>query len=227
MNYIDIIVFNLQICTSNTMEEINQRITLEVCDDALDRLTDENLLEEYKDCNSVKKRITKLSCLLEKYGIDGVIKNKIIEEYTIDLVPPGTKGVIRGNKFNNIVKEYIENLSLNSEVYEVCFETNHPTHTTSEIPDWYILHKETNKILIGMNQLDLWGGGHQTNRGSKYLLNNTMNSENCRILCVVCNQIQFKGKNNKTYKLFEVGFENNTLCYLKNLQNIIYLYFQM
>jgi hypothetical protein len=209
------------------MEEINQRITLEVCDDALDRLTDENLLEEYKDCNSVKKRITKLSCLLEKYGIDGVIKNKIIEEYTIDLVPPGTKGVIRGNKFNNIVKEYIENLSLNSEVYEVCFETNHPTHTTSEIPDWYILHKETNKILIGMNQLDLWGGGHQTNRGSKYLLNNTMNSENCRILCVVCNQIQFKSKKNKTYKLFEVGFENNTLCYLKNLQNIIYLYFQM
>jgi hypothetical protein len=209
------------------MEEINQRITLEVCHDALDRLTDTNLLEEYKDCNSVKKRITKLSSLLEKYGIDDVIKNKIIEEYTIDLVPPGTKGVIRGNKFNNIVKEYIENLSLNPEVYEVCFEKNHLTHTTSEIPDWYILHKETNKILIGMNQLDLWGGGHQTNRGSKYLLNNTMNSENCRILCVVCNQIQFKGKNNKTYKLFEVGFENNTLCYLKNLQNIIYLYFQM
>jgi hypothetical protein len=105
---------------------------------------------------------------LEKYGIDDVIKNKIIEEYTIDLVPPGTKGVIRGNKFNNIVKEYIENLSLNPEVYEVCFEKNHLTHTTSEIPDWYILHKETNKILIGMNQLDLWGGGHQTNRGSKY-----------------------------------------------------------
>ena len=54
-----------------------------------------------------------------------------------------------------------------------------------------------------------------------------MNTENCRILCVVCNQIQFKSKKNKTYKLFEVGFENNTLCYLKNLQNIIYLYFQM
>ena len=209
------------------MEEINQRITREVCHDALDRLTDKNMFEEYEDCNSVKKRINKLSSLLEKYGIGEEIKTKIIEEYTIDLIPPGTKGSKRGNKFNKIVQENIEKLSLNPEVYEVCFETKHPTHTTSEIPDWYILHKETNKILIGMNQLDLWGGGHQTNRGSKYLLDNTMNTENCRILCVVCNQIQFKSKKNKTYKLFEVGFENNTLCYLKNLQNIIYLYFQM
>ena len=211
----------------NTMEEINQRITLEVCHDALDKLTDKNMFEEYEDCKSVKKRITKLSSLLEKYGIDEEVKNKIIQEYTIDLIPPGTKGSKRGNKFNKIVKENIVKLELNPEVYEVCFETKHPIHTTSEIPDWYILHKETNKILIGMNQLDLWGGGHQTNRGSKYLLDNTLNTENCRILCVVCNQIQFKSKKNKTYKLFEVGFENNTLCYLKNLQNIIYLYFQM
>jgi len=30
---------------------------------------------------------------------------------------------------------------------------------------------------------------------------------------------------NKAYKLFEIGFENNTLCYLNNLQNIIISYF--
>lgn len=79
---------------------------------------------------------------MEKYGIDEEIKTKIIEEYTIDLIPPGTKGSKRGNKFNKIVQENIVKLELNPEVYEV-------------------------------------------------------------------------------------GFENNTLCYLKNLQNIIYLYFQM
>ena len=64
------------------MEEINQRITREVCHDALDRLTDKNMFEEYEDCNSVKKRINKLSSLLEKYGIGEEIKTKIIEEYT-------------------------------------------------------------------------------------------------------------------------------------------------
>ena len=45
------------------------------------------------------------------------------------------------------------------------------------------------------------------------------------ILCVVCNEIQFKSKKNKAYKLFETGFENNTLCYLNNLQNNIISYF--
>lgn len=30
---------------------------------------------------------------------------------------------------------------------------------------------------------------------------------------------------NKAYKLFEIGFTNNTLCYIKNLPNIINEYF--
>ena len=78
-----------------------------------------------------------------------------------------------------------------------------------------------------MNQLDLWGGGHQTNRGAKYLVNNEHNNENCKLLCVVCNEIQFKSNKNKAYKLFEIGFKNDTLCYLNNLQNIIYSYFNL
>ena len=28
-------------------------------------------------------------------------------------------------------------------------------HFTTEMPDWYVLEKSTNKITIGMNQLDL------------------------------------------------------------------------
>jgi hypothetical protein len=72
-----------------------------------------------------------------------------------------------------------------------------------------------------MIQLDLWGGGHQTNRGSKYIGDVKHNNENSKLLCVVCNKIQFKSKKNKAYKLFEIGFENNTLCYVNNLQNII------
>lgn len=65
-----------------------------------------------------------------------------------------------------------------------------------------------------MNQLDLWGGGQQLNRGSKYIENNKHNTKDSKLLCVVCNEIQFKSKN-KAYALFVTGFEKDTLCYLK------------
>jgi hypothetical protein len=87
------------------------------------------------------------------------------------------------------------------------------------------MEKLTNKIIIGMNQLDLWGGGQQLNRGYKYLIDNKHNNEKSKLLCVVCNEIKFKSKKNKAYELFESGFKNNTLCYLNNLNNIITTYF--
>ena len=93
----------------------------------------------------------------------------------------------------------------------------------SEIPDWYITDKRTGKVLVGMNQLDLWAGGQQFNRGSKYLNYKTTNKE--KLLCVVCNEINFTSNQNKAYKLFQNGFQNDTLCYLGNLTNIITTFF--
>lgn len=212
-----------QIKLELSMEDINARIKKEICYKTLEQLTDLKLIDEYKNCNSVKNEIKKLSDILEKY-IDEKTKQKIIEEYLLQLIPPGTKGVIRGNKFNKLVKQYITKLELDDVRFEICFETNCIYHFTTEIPDWYILEKSTNRIIIGMNQLDLWGGGQQLNRGSKYIENNKHNNENSKLLCVVCNEIQFKNKN-KAYKLFQIGFENNTLCYLNNLEHIIRKYF--
>ena len=207
-----------------SMEDINTRIKKEICYETLKELTDAKLMCEYNECNSVKNEIKKLENVLEKYT-DEETKQKIIQDYLLELIPAGTKGVIRGNKFNNIVKQFIINIKLDTERFEFCFEKKCEGHFTTEIPDWYILEKSTNKIIIGMNQLDLWGGGQQLNRGSKYIENNKHNNENSKLLCVVCNEIQFKSKKNKAYKLFEIGFENNTLCYLNNIQNIITSYF--
>jgi uncharacterized protein YihD (DUF1040 family) len=207
-----------------SMEEINARITQEICYETLEELTDARLMYEYKECNSVKNQIKKLGDVLKKY-INEEIKQKIIQDYSLQLIPAGTKGVIRGNKFNNIVKNFITKLELDTDRFDICFEKKCEGHLTTEIPDWYILEKSTNKIIIGMNQLDLWGGGQQLNRGSKYIENNKHNNENSKLLCVVCNEIEFKSKKNKAYKLFETGFKNNTLCYLNNLQNIITSYF--
>lgn len=209
-----------------SIETINSRIENEICYKTLYELTDNILITTYKECPSVKKSINKLKCVLSKHNIIEETKEKIIEEYLLELIPSGTKGVIRGNKFNKIVKEYITNLKLKGERFSVCFEKKCEEHFTSEIPDWFILDKSTNKIIIGMNQLDLWGGGQQLNRGSKYILNKN-NNENSKLLCVVCNKIQLKSSKNKVFNLFKVGFENNTLCYLNNLQNIIYSYFNL
>jgi hypothetical protein len=206
------------------LKEINDRIGREICYDTLEELTDSKLMIEYKKCDSVKNEIKKLGNILEKY-ISQDIKQKIIDEYLLELIPAGTKGVIRGNKFNNIVKDYITKLELDIDRFDIFFEKKCENHITSEIPDWYILEKSTKKIIIGMNQLDLWNGGHQINRGSNYLQNNKHNTANSKLLCVICNEIIFKNNKSKAYKLFEIGFKNNTLCYLNNLHNIIISFF--
>lgn len=207
------------------IDYINQRISKEICNDTINKLTVEQLLDEYKECKSVKNKINTLEEILKKHRINNNKKEKIINDYLVELIPAGTKGVIKGNKFNNIVRKTIENMYLDNERFEICFEKQCSIIDTSEKPDWYILDTRKNKVLIGMNQLDLWGGGQQLNRGSKYLINNKINSKNSKLLCVVCNKIKFNSEKNKPFKLFEVGFTNNTLCYLKNLPNIIDEYF--
>jgi len=203
---------------------INDRIKQEFCPNIVEQLIDSNLITIYKQCPSVKRAIYKLEQILEKNNVSFLVIEKIINEYILELVPAGTKGVIRGNKFNEIVKNFILNLPL-SDKFIVKFENQHFKYITSEIPDWYIYDNYTDKIIIGMNQLDLWKGGQQMNRGTKYLFNTENNTPNSKLLCVICNNICIKTCNNKTYELFKTGFENDTLCYINNLKNIIYKFF--
>ena len=208
---------------------INERINKEICYHTLSELPDEKLLPVYKTSDSVIDELKKQETMLNKY-VDFETKQKILNDHhnILQLIPAGTKGVIRGNKFNEIVKASILQNNTDTERFDICFEKTCTIdcHNTSEKPDWYILEKSTNKIIIGMNQLDLWSGGAQINRGFKYIEGNKHNNENSKLLCVVCNHIQLTSKKNKTYKIFDIGFKNNTLCYLNNLQNIINSYFR-
>jgi len=137
----------------------------------------------------------------------------------------GLKSVCRGNKFNQLVREKIEMFILDSNRFEIVFEQKCPIYDTSEIPDWYIYDKTNDKLLIGMNQLDLWNGGHQYNRGSKYVLLNTY-PQNRKLLCVIANKVSIKSKN-KAYKILERGFKTKTVCYLTKLHQIIHEYFNI
>jgi hypothetical protein len=206
-------------------DDINNRIDTEICQETLNTLSDSMCLEKFKQCESLKNKIHTLNEVLSNNSIIEEQRKKIIDDYTLELISPGLKGVIRGNKFNEIVKNYIVSLKLDSNKYEIEFEKKPPTYETSEIPDWYILEKNSKKLMIGMNQLDLWGGGQQLNRGSKYILNFPDNSNKLRLVCVVANQIKLSSDKNKAFKIFQTGFQNQTLCYLKNLKTIIHTFF--
>ena len=211
--------------TKLSISDINSRIKKEICNDTLSNLSDEKLLDTYKDSVSVKNKLIIFENVIQKHIKDEKIIQNIINDLLLEIIPAGTKGIIRGNKFNDIIKNYIINLNLDQSCFEICFEKKCKEYFTDEIPDWYILEKSTNKIIIGMNQLDLWSGGHQTNHGSKYLKNNKYNTEFSKLICVICNKIQLKSDKNKAYEFFDIGFRNNTLCYLNNLKNIIIDYF--
>ena len=205
---------------------INERINKEICNDTIKALSDIECLDTYKNSKSLKNKIVGYISHLENNDISEDKRKKMIEEYLPYLIPPGLKGVIRGNKFNQIIKTHILSLNLDKTIYDIQFEKKY-LDTTSEIPDWYILEKETQKVMIGMNQLDIWGGGQQFNRGSKYILTFSNNSEKVRLVCVIANKIIFKSNKNKAFKFFQKGFEENTLCYLKNLKNIIIQFFKI
>ena len=206
---------------------INDRIDEEICQKTLDSLTDTKLLDTYKECSSVKKSINKLKKILTKHKVSEKQQEDIVDDYIIDLVPPGTKGVIRGNKFNHIVKDIILEMKLDEKIFDIQFEKKHEDYDTSEIPDWYIYDKKNDKIVIGMNQLDLWTGGQQSNRGAKYLLDNPMNTEKSKLLSVVCKKIILKNEKAKAFKFFESGFSKDILCYPKGLPKIIKSYFDL
>jgi len=206
--------------------DINRRIKLEKCDEACQALSDSSLFEEYKKATSVKHRINNLTKILSNHDISADSIDKIITDYMHELIPPALKGQVRGIKFNTIVAMRIMAISLGDE-FDIQIEKNCPIVKTDEIPDWYILNKKSKRVIIGMNQLDLWGGGQQYNRGCKYIFNTKWNSSDIKLVSVVCNLVVIKSSKNKTYRLFNEGFRRDNLCYLNNLENIIKKFFSI
>lgn len=203
---------------------INERIMKEICLDTIQSLSDDSLSDDYKKSKSVKTKISQFRNLFKRHELDDSKIEDLLNDLTLDIVPAGTKGVVKGNKFNCIVKKTILEFELDKDIFEIEFEKQSSEFHFSEIPDWYILHKESKKLLIGMNQVDLWGGGAQTNRGSKYL-KFKFDSPQIKLVCIVCNHIQLKNTKSKVFQLFEIGYTNDTLCYINGMRSIIDKFF--
>lgn len=211
------------------INDVNKRIENEFDEHIYNLLKDENLNNIYKESKSVQDKINSLSEIFNKYEIDKIKQNSIINDIIDISIPAGTKGVIKGNFFNHLIKKEIENYNLPIDKFNICFEKKNPNYDTNEIPDWFIEDKKTNKIIIGLNQIDLWSGGAQLNRGSKYILNeiNSNSNANVKFLCVVASKPKlFKNEKSKCFKIIKKGFEHDSLCFIKNLKNIIYNFFE-
>lgn len=212
------------------MEQVNERIRNEICHDAIEKISDDALKDIYSNSVSV---INNRRIMADRMRLLGISDDKICDFlkdsiiFTNFLVSPGTKGNYRGSIFNSIVKQSICDMKLDATRFDIRFEKQSEHHKTPEIPDWTIIDRDIGKCIIGMNQVSMWGGGQQINRASKYLDDPRYNTNDCKLLCVICNDIEFKNPKNKTFRLVQKGFENNTLCYLKNLSNIIHDFFQI
>ena len=214
------------------MNNILNRINEEICYDTIEQLKDENLMDDFFKQQSVKNSINLCKTLLQKTLCENSISEdevynittSFINNYIHHLIPPGTKGVIRGNKFNNIIKNKINSFNLNPDQFKVSFEQ--VLEHFGERPDWIIEDVLHNKKIVGMNQIDLWSGGQQSNRGDKYVGSNS-DTENIKLLAIVCSNPNITSNKTKKFKLFKKGFETNTICYINNLHNIIKTFFNI
>ncbi len=192
-------------------------------------LDDKILYDKYIEYPSVKNKINNLKKYLKETNITeqqiaNIINNK---DFCLEfLIPPGTKGAVRGNEFNNIIKNKILSFTFLDADYDIQFEKKCSNLATDEIPDFYILNTKLNKAIIGMNQISLIGGGHQTNRASKYIFNNKSDNDN-KTICLIAEYPELIKSKNKTYKIFSKGFENNILLYLSDLESIIKDHFKI
>lgn len=206
-----------------TVAQINARIGCEFSASAADALTDAALMDVYLASNAMKRQTCQLANILSKHGVDDATSAAIISDYSGALIQPSLKGQIRGTTFNKIVEACIIDMHLNQQRFEVAFETKCTHAPTDEIPDWFIREKATDRVIVGMNQLDLWSGGQQSNRGSKYILRTELPKG--KLVAVVCNRVRIKNTHSKMYRLFDRGFRDDTLCYLGALPRIITDYF--
>ena len=149
---------------------------------------------------------------------------RIISQLTYFSIPAGTKGSIRGLAFNKMVGKMLKRLVNKKKYITLKFEAKHPL--MSEKADWMLINNNNKKVLIGYNQLDLWHGGAQINRASKYILDEVMHQslskKRIKVLSVVARiPTPFKSTKNKTYHIFDVGLRKKRLFYLEGLKNFV------
>lgn len=187
----------------------------------LHELDDDVLFSRYCDAPSVKNRVKEIKTLLREYGLTHTQCAALAKKLLV--IPPGTKSHIRGCMFNDIVKREIRKVLGTASDVTADFEKQHGCF--SEIPDWILC--KGNKILVGFNQISLFGGGHQLNRASKYIMDEAihrkLSKRRIKMVCVVKDlPINAKGKSRD---ILLKGIEKKRIYCVGGLKKLIREYF--
>jgi hypothetical protein len=185
------------------------------------------LLEHYKESNAVKNRIEDVRQVFRDCRVKKAISTRVITKLIPYIIPAGVKAKIKGDLFNEIVKSELKKtiklLKLNTRHYKMFFET--PCKELQEIPDWTLHDARTNKLLIGYNQIDLWNGGHQLNRGSKYILDDHLHKRLERkgifMVCVVNLPFPSSCKGSKIHNIVTKGHRTKRLIHPRELSRTL------
>ena len=143
---------------SLTPDVVKQRITDSYSQHHYD-VVEAEMRRKCRSGAAYKAGIAFWTAKLDLYNTPPAIRDMIMADSDIQ-----EKFMVPGTAFNGVVRTYIFKLELDEKEYDIIFEKNCPKYKTDEIPDWYIVHHVTKKILIGMNQVALCGGGAQSNR---------------------------------------------------------------
>lgn len=140
-------------------------------------------------------------------------KGALVERLMSHFVSHGIKSSLRGIKFNNEVAKKIQPLVRRKPHIIFSLETSH--RLLFEKPDWMLYNCRTRSTLVGYNQIDLWGGGHQINRGSKYILDQALHARLSRhkvkLVAVVAGGPSTLTKGTKKYDIVNTGIEKKRL----------------
>ncbi len=210
-----------------TVRQVNDRLRDDVCRDTLAAISDETLSPIFEQSPEVKKLLRGIDDVLFTADIHARVHDSIYARIRPLLIPEAVKTATRVRVFHDIVTAHIVDLALSPDRFDVAFNTRCPLPAVDHVPDWYIFEKATHKLLVGINQLNLSGC---RGRAAMYIDSdfdfgsNGVVSGDVKYLCVLGNHERVSAKG-RIHDLFVAGFTNNTVCFVKQLRDVIRAYF--
>jgi hypothetical protein len=181
--------------------------------------------KKYLQSKSTHERRNKLRDIIKSsIRISDQRLNMLLDKMAPLIIHPGAKASIDGNAFNKEISRFLNLFIKKKPHLTLDIEKKHTLF--DERPDWILKNAKTSQTIIGFNQLDLWSGGHQYNRASKYVLDETlhrrMSNKNIKIVCIV--KRKPKGvirANTKLHRIFSTGHSKSRLFYKESLREFL------
>lgn len=170
-----------------------------------------------------KQKTTLDNIISDTLRISNTKQSVLVEKLMTHFVSHGIKSSLRGIQFNKEVAKIIKPLVMRKR--HIVF-TLEPTHKLLfEKPDWMLYNINTRSTIVGYNQIDLWSGGHQINRGAKYILDKALHAKLSRhkvkLVAVVAGGPSSLKEDTKKYNIINTGIEKNRLFTPSTIQALI------